>query len=312
MRRVVDDERMMHRVCDLYYNHHLGQKEIAQTVGLSRPTISRLLVNAREKGVVRIILTDLSGRNHLDLEQKLKAKYGLKEVLISDTHEDGDQLRAELGRTAALFLERILKNGYLVGLSMGTTLHNIIPHVTADYFRGLTFIPMIGGVGDAAIEVHANYLAESLAKAFGGEALIFHAPAMVSRLQVKHELMQEESIARIISRASEIDVAISGIGAPVEHSTVIQTGYFSHEMIEAFQQNNICGDICLQFFDPEGNSSLLEHNQRVVGVDIAMLRRLPWSIGVAGGVTKAGAIRGAIAGGYINTLITDYSCARLL
>ena len=33
------------------------------------------------------------------------------------------------------------------------------------------------------------------------------------------------------------------------------------------------------------------------------------TIGIAGGMDKEKAIKGAVAGGYVNTLITDYKCA---
>ncbi|MBQ6393221.1 MAG: sugar-binding transcriptional regulator, partial [Eubacterium sp.] len=36
------------------------------------------------------------------------------------------------------------------------------------------------------------------------------------------------------------------------------------------------------------------------------------TVGIAGGVEKVRAIKGAIRGGYINTLITDYNCASSL
>lgn len=327
MKRVVDDERIMLRVCDLYYNQNLGQQEIAQEMKLSRPTVSRLLINAREKGIVKIILADLNGRNNLEMEQRVARKYGLKEVIVTDSYEAPSKLRAEIGSAAARFLERILKNGDHVGISMGKTLSHIAPYVTADYFRDITFVPMLGGVGDASLQLHSNFLAEALGKAFNGNALALHAPAMVSRIQVKTELLQEESIARILSSVYNLDVAVSGIGAMNENSTVLETGYFSKETLEELRMssidkelmgitgengNYICGDICLQFFDRNGNQARYEHNQRVIGINIESLRNIPWSIGVAGGISKVEAIQGALKGKYINSLITDIECAKLL
>jgi len=312
MKRIVDDERAMLRACDLYYNQNLGHQEIADQMKLSRPTISRLLINAKEKGFVKIILADLDGRNHLEIEQRLAQKYNLKEVIVTDSFEDEKRLHSEIGSAAARFLERILKNGDVVGLSMGKTLSNIAPYVAADYFRDLTFVPMLGGVDSASIKLHSNYLAEALAKAFGGKALALHAPAMVSRINVKTELMKEENVGRILSLVNHLNVAVSGIGAPNIHSTIIDTGYFSEEEIRNFAYDNICGDICMQFFDQDGLLSSYEHNQRVIGINIASLRKIPWSIGVVGGTKKANAVKGAIAGKYINALVTDYDCARAL
>lgn len=43
MRKVIDDPRLMVRVCDLYYNQGISQQQIAKDLNLSRPTVSRVL-----------------------------------------------------------------------------------------------------------------------------------------------------------------------------------------------------------------------------------------------------------------------------
>ena len=53
-------------------------------------------------------------------------------------------------------------------------------------------------------------------------------------------------------------------------------------------------------------------DNNVIGMDISMLRSVPRSIGIAGGIEKLRAVRGAINGHYINTLITDIECAEAL
>lgn len=312
MRRLVDDERLMLQICELYYNQGLTQKEISQSLNLSRPTVSKILMNAKESGMVRVIITDLSGRNNILLERKLEKKFAIRAAIITDTFEDEEQQKSELGAAAAKFLERVLEDGDTIGISMGSTLSYIAPHIAADYFHNIRVTPMVGGVGATDIELHSNNLAEAVAKALGGQSLHLHAPAMVSRIQAKNELMREKSIAATLDIASNLDVALCGIGAPHETSTIIQTGYFSREMIEDFQKYNICGDICMNFFDKNGNVSAYEHNQRVIGVNVETLRKTPWSIGIAGGKLKADAIRGALAGKYINALIVDYECAIIL
>ena len=55
-----------------------------------------------------------------------------------------------------------------------------------------------------------------------------------------------------------------------------------------------------------------EDDNNVIGMDISKLRTVPRSIGIAGGIEKLRAIRGAINGHYINTLITDIQCAEAL
>lgn len=313
MKRVIDDEKLILRVCELYYNQSMGQGDVAKELGLSRPTVSKMLIKAREEGIVRIIIADLAGRNHLDTEQQLEKKYGLKSAIVTDSHEDRTRQNEELGKATANFMCKKLQDNFLVGVSMGSTLYRIAHNVPEGYvFHGLRFIPMIGGVGKMSMELHSNNIAQALATSFRGEALLMHAPAMVTRIQTKKELLQEESISSALALAEKVDMAISGIGAPVIDSSIIKTGYLSSEMIEDFAKHNICGDICLNFYDADGNISNYEHNQRVMGVEVETLRKVPWSLGVAGGTLKVGAIRGALAGGYINVLITDFECAKQL
>jgi DNA-binding transcriptional regulator LsrR (DeoR family) len=65
------------------------------------------------------------------------------------------------------------------------------------------------------------------------------------------------------------------------------------------------GDVCLRFFDAEGDLIESSVNDRLVGISYEVLKRIPRRIGVAGGAEKHDAIRGAILGGWANILITD-------
>ena len=54
-------------------------------------------------------------------------------------------------------------------------------------------------------------------------------------------------------------------------------------------------------------------NERVIGMSLDQLRRVPRSIGIAGTSEKHDAIRGALEGGLINVLITDrFTAERLI
>ena len=51
MRKVIDDPRLMVRVCDLYYNQGISQQQIAKDLNLSRPTVSRVLALPENKAL---------------------------------------------------------------------------------------------------------------------------------------------------------------------------------------------------------------------------------------------------------------------
>ena len=51
-------ESLLVHVAQLYYQQNLNQSEISKIIGLSRPTVSRMLEEAREVGIVEIIVHD--------------------------------------------------------------------------------------------------------------------------------------------------------------------------------------------------------------------------------------------------------------
>jgi DNA-binding transcriptional regulator LsrR (DeoR family) len=72
------------------------------------------------------------------------------------------------------------------------------------------------------------------------------------------------------------------------------------------------GDICLHFFNEQGNPVATPLHDRVIGMSLEQLRRVGRVVGVAGGKRKTVAIKGALAGGWINILITDRNTAERL
>lgn len=93
MRKVVNDVRLMVKVCDMYYNQNISQLQIAKSLELSRPTVSRLLASAKEQGIVQINISYLDGINHWELERKLEAMYNLSDVLIADEQDSPEELK---------------------------------------------------------------------------------------------------------------------------------------------------------------------------------------------------------------------------
>ena len=276
MKKVIDDVRLMIKICDMYYNQNVSQQQIAKILNFSRPTVSRILSSAREQGVVQIDISGLDAIKYWELER---------------------------------YLEQVIKDENIVGVSMGSTLYRVVSQVTRPAARNVTFVPLIGGMGRLRTELHSNSLAEKLARIYDGKFIPFHAPARVSNPKIRTELLREASLSTTIRMAERMDVAIVGIGYPNENSAIKATGYFEENEIESLKERNVAGDICMQFFDESGDMASYRNDNNVVGIEISRLQKVPHSIGIAGGTEKIAAIRGAIRGRYINNLITDAVCA---
>ncbi len=312
MKKVVDDVRLMIKVCDLYYNQNISQQQISALLKISRPTISRLLTAAKESGIVKITVSDLDSVKHWELESSLENLYGLREVVIVDDAPSEEELKERLGRIGGRLLSRAVRDDSVVGVSMGTTLRQVVSFVEDPVAENVTFVPLIGGMGQLRMDLHSNSLAEELARKFDGKFIPLHAPARVSSALVRAELMKEESLASALSMGTRLDVAIVGIGYPSEKSAIKATGYYKENEIDSLIERGVAGEICMQFFNENGDTSPYINDNNVIGLELKKLRKVPFSIGIAGGIEKLSAIQGAIRGKYINALITDFECANAL
>lgn len=315
MRKIIDDKRLLVKSCILYYRENLGQQEICDILGVSRPTVSRLLKMGRDRGIVKIEVVDPFAPEYGDLERRLEARFGLQEVIVVEDRPVAvatEHISSLMGTTALSYLERVLKDGDDVGVTLGLTLHNIAhADYTVDKAVHCRFIPVLGGVGETYLELHANSLAAEFAKRFRADYVPFYAPAVFSDANVLRGFKREPSIARIFSLFEQLDAVIMSIGVPQgDYSTVIKMKYIDETILQDFSARGAVGDIGLQYFDIHGRTErFTSHNEHVAGMTLADLRNVPRRIGVVGGSGKVEAVIGAVRGGYINTLITDVSCA---
>lgn len=318
MKKIIDDIRTIFKCCSLYYEDDMSQQEICEYLGISRPSVSRMLKMGREQGVVKIEINNPYNITYGKLERALEKKFGLKEVIVVESSpiETGtERISTGIGEETLNFLSKRLEDGEYVGVSMGMTLQNVIRAK-----RGIeepircTFVPIIGGVGESRLDIHSNYIAAEFAKLFGGECVQFFSPAVFSDAKVLEGFLKEKSMKKIFSIYRKVETVIMGIGIPDRAgSTLMATGYVDTNLLDSFVADGAVGDISLQFFDSGGSTERFkDFNGRVAGMPIEQLKKVRKRIGIAGGAQKAQAVLGAIRGGFLNILITDVDCANLL
>lgn len=88
--------------------------------------------------------------------------------------------------------------------------------------------------------------------------------------------LKEKSIRRkFLMYIKEINIVLMGIGIPnTEYSTLLQTGYIDHQILEDFVRKGAVGDIALRFFNIRGETEpFLDFNDRVAGMSLLQLSR---------------------------------------
>lgn len=320
MKKIVDDWRLIYKVCSLYYEDDMRQQEVSDYLGISRATVSRMLQKGKESGIVRVEVINPVQFSYNKLEKALERKYGLKEVIVveSSALDTKTESVSRMYERAALYPSQFFKDGDWIGVTMGHTLHNIVKTNRAfEKDKKLMFVPIVGGIGQSTIDkvdVQSNRIAQEFSRKFGGTYTQFLSPAVFSEQKAMEYFLKEKSISYIFDDFQKLDTLIMGIGIPQRvESTLVRAGYITGENLEKFARDGMAGDIALHFFDEDGATEKFRaFNDRVAGMPLEMMKKVRNRIGIAGGENRAEAIRGAIKGGFINMLITNIDAAEKL
>ena len=128
----------------------------------------------------------------------------------------------------------------------------------------------------------------------------------------RDELLLNSSIQNTVSLFPKVNVALSGIGAFSKEiaSNLLRSGSLNNEDLKRLREKNAVGDVFGHFFDVHGAICDTELENRLIGMSVSQLKKVRFSIGVAGGLHKSLAVLGALRGKLINILVTDLQTAR--
>ena len=289
MKKIVDDWRLIYKVCSLYYEDDMRQQEVSDYLGISRATVSRMLQKGKESGIVRVEVINPVQFSYNKLEKALERKYGLKEVIVveSSALDTKTESVSRMYERAALYLSQFFKDGDWIGVTMGHTLHNIVKTNRAfEKDKKLMFVPIVGGIGQSTIDkvdVQSNRIAQEFSRKFGGTYTQFLSPAVFSEQKAMEYFLKEKSISYIFDDFQKLDTLIMGIGIPQRvESTLVRAGYITGENLEKFARDGMAGDIALHFFDEDGATEKFRaFNDRVAGMPLEMMKKVRIRIFIA-------------------------------
>ena len=311
-----DELRLMTKVARMYYEREMRQGEIANLMGLSQASISRLLNSAKDAGIVRITVNIPNGVNS-EIEEQVAKKFGLKDVIAVDCEDDEDEmlLQREIGSAAAYYVETIIHNNDVVGISSwsGTLLALVDAMHQVPGRTGIKVVQILGGIGNPSAEAHANRLTGRFSNLVNGTSHFLPAPGIVGSEAALKILLADQYVREAMDLFTSVSIALVGIG-DIEPSKLLTLSgnVFSLEEQEELRSKGAVGDILLRFFDEHGKQIKGPLSNRVVSMSLDQLSRVNRAVAVAGGPRKYTAILGALRGKWINVLVTDCRTAERL
>lgn len=299
------------RVARLYHEEGLSEQDIARLVGTSRSTVSRMLSEARLRGIVRISFAK-GVRARSDHENVLIETFKLKDVITVPALGDAleGRLKERIGAAAAAYVCEALRPGQVLGISWGTTMLEVALKLRSHRVPGTCVVQLNGSVGQGRVSYLGARVLEMIAAKLGAQAFSFPAPAIVGDSAFAGVLMKEPSIAEAIEAARGCDVAMFTVGVVESSCVLVETGYLTADDISRLRARGAVGDICSRFFDGYGKICDTDLDNRTLGLRLSDLLAIPLKILVAGGRRKVAGIVGALRAGFADVLITDETTAR--
>ena len=312
-----DQKRLITTVAWLYHTRQLRQSAIASRLGISQSRVSRLLDQAVSLGIVHttVVLPEGMGST---LEAELEVAYGLAEAHVYDLghHVTESQLVPELGQLLAMHLQTSPLDEQVIGFtSWSRSLQEAVKHLQPLHqARTRTIVEMLGDLGPPRLQHEAAQMTERLARMTDSTPQFLRTPGVMPTTEVKKLMLEHDPYAQAVLKMLDgIDLALVGIGtgkivAPLQGGE----NFFTATQFDHARSLGAVGEVNLRFIDEDGAPVVTELDDLVVGATLQQIRRAGRRIAVAGGPGKYRAIRAALCGGWITTLLTDAATARYL
>ncbi|HEV7958157.1 MAG TPA: sugar-binding domain-containing protein [Acidimicrobiales bacterium] len=300
------------RVARLHFEFGLTHQETADSLGLSRVKVTRMVKQARQSGLVKItIASDASP--YAELEQEMMERFGLTEVIIVPSPSaDAGNMRSLLALGTVSYITRILRDEMTVAVGLSRTIGEAarLAAAGAQMRRSTAFVSLVGSLREGGVGGDSPFGASAiLAQAFGGSVEHLHAPIIVRSGAVALELMRDPAIAQSLERAAKADVLLAGVGGRVDRIDLSGQGYLEPHEWEELGAAGMVGDMCARFFDKDGQAVQHDVTSRVIGLTLEQLLKIPTRLVVAGGASKRAAVRATLRGHLATVLVTDYKTA---
>lgn len=299
------DLQLLHRAASAYYVDGVRQAEVAERLGVSRPTVSKLLAEARRIGMVRFEVLEPPTADLPDLAARLQEVLGVRSVRIAP----GNQVQRDYRGIGDLLGEELrsldLQRGEVLLISSGKTTYAVSGMPGLPELPGVVIAPTVGGQQETDPSFQTNEIVRRFADRTRAEPKFMFAPASPSE-QLWESLQADPSFREITDLWARARAVVVGIGEPYQGRAALTSVVPRDEpaLVPAV------GDINLHFYDIDGHPVSYPGSELLVRPPRELLNALPTSIAMAAGERKAPSILAGARTGLYTTLLTDEPTAQ--
>lgn len=295
----------------LYFERGFSQAEVAATMGISRPTVAKLLLRGKEAGFVTVTIHDPRETSSV-LGEHLARRFGLAEARV--IHNSGASERDildDLGRVGARLVESLVEDGMSVGVSWGRTMNAIASHLRRTVRRHVEVVQLKGGTAHSSEATNDFEVMRAFCEAFTALPRYLPLPVIFEDVRTLDIVRSDPYIASILEAGQKTDLVVFTVGEVTPESLA-----FSHAHLKGSEAHQLLasavGDACSRFFTAEGEVAVPSIDERTAGISLRDLVSRPLRVLVAGGPKKAAACATALRMGMATHLVVDQDLARVL
>lgn len=294
----------------LYYTDQLTQSDIAKLLGISRATVIHYLQEAKRLGIVTISIS-AEHASAMQCGQIIQQAYGLDACIVIPSDNGRRPSAQRVGQAGAQLLSSLVSPGDTLGVSWGQTVLAVSQSLSRQSIPDLSVVQITGSMM-ATYAFSPELCTSNIADRLGGRCINLHAPALVSRPEVKALFCDEPAIAPQLKLLETCTKLLFGVGSLDSDSTIFHSGMVTHDDAKPYLAQGAAAVIAGRFIGPGGLPIHGDLDDRMIGLTMEQIDRIPVRVCVAGGVSKAGALRATLKGGHATILVTDEPAAQAL
>jgi lsr operon transcriptional repressor len=310
--KVDTEERFLAQVAWAYYVEGLTQEAVAEKLGATRLRVNKSLSEARRIGLVRITFNTAFAAC-ADLESALSALFGLKQAYVAPAPSDARDVQMIVGAALGSLLSEVLADPAvrLFGMSWGNTLNLATRFVAAMERPDLEVMSVMGGLTRGS-DLNSFEITTRLADLLGAQHSYFTAPLYAGSAASRDTIMQLDVFRELLEKLRTVDAMAMAAGDLSGRSLLMRDGLPSDTTMEELIAMGGVGDVLGTVIDAQGKPLAHPINERVIGIGLPDLARIPNVILAAGGAHKVPVIRALLGLGCVDTFVTDQATARAL
>jgi deoxyribonucleoside regulator len=309
------DKRYLKKIkaAHLIYKENMPLQEVAKTLGISRPTLTKLVEEMLQEGIVSIQITYPGNtRENLEIANRVRRRYNLRDAVVVDAAKaDSEAIIDSIGRAGADYFQDVLRKDMIVGSTGGRSICSLVAHLIRNpAVTGLQIITTTGGSRYVNTKYHANTLVQRLADLLNATGHFIYAPTYADNREQHTSLLNNSQVKSTLEMCKKADVVLAGIAET--QTALLYLPKSTEKWVDQKAKRELVGAINTLLIREDGTPLNAPICELFVGLGYDDLKNTGMVIALAGGERKHRAIKAALLGEFVSVLVTDRFTAEYL